>query len=220
LNAGEYGFSESNEELLARCKRADQNALEMLFRRHERPVYSLLYRMLSNHDDAEEALADVFVKVWRSAASFRGQAKFTTWLYHIAVNTARDRLRSRRGGMEVSFETLARDEEQIADVTRAGENPERVVLRAEEWARISAALSALSDEDRILIVLHHLRELGYDEISDITGIPVNNLKVKLFRARRRLCQACADMEKECRENELRTDTTEAAGFQPQSTECP
>ena len=60
----DYDFSVSNEELLRLCERQDQDALRLLFRRHERPVYSLLFRMLSNHEDAEEALADVFVKVW------------------------------------------------------------------------------------------------------------------------------------------------------------
>src|SRR5208283_4224378 len=100
----------SNEELLELCKRQDQEALGVLFRRHERPVYNLLYRMLSNHEDAEEALAEVFVKVWRAAASFKGEAKFTTWLFRIASNTARDYLRSRKSRPEVSVEEVVVDE--------------------------------------------------------------------------------------------------------------
>jgi len=220
LSQSEHRFSESNEELLAQCKRGDQSALEVLFRRHERPVYSLLYRMLGNHDDTEESLADVFVKVWRSAGSFRGDARFTTWLYHIAANTARDKLRSRRGNVEMSFEDMARDEEAFAATGRTAESPENVLLRAEDSARLSAAIRTLSDEDRLLITLHHLQEFSCDEISEITGISVSNLKVKLFRARRKLREACSDMESGWQDNELRPDTTEAAGFQPRPTECP
>jgi RNA polymerase sigma-70 factor (ECF subfamily) len=219
LSQAEHGFPESNEELLAQCKRGDQSALEVLFRRHERPVYSLLYRMIGNHDDTEEALADVFVKVWRSAGSFRGDARFTTWLYHIAANTAKDRLRSRRGSLEMSFEDMTRDEEAFAATASAEEDPERAVLRAENSAKLSAAIRALSEEDRLLITLHHMQELSCDEMAEITGISVNNLKVKLFRARRKLREACSDMENGWQENELRANTTEAAGFEPRPTEC-
>ena len=83
--AVDHDFSVSNEELLEMCKRQDHEALRVLFKRHERPVYGLLLRMLSNHDDAEEALADVFVKVWRGAAKFKGDSKFTTWLFRICL---------------------------------------------------------------------------------------------------------------------------------------
>ncbi|MCE5199859.1 sigma-70 family RNA polymerase sigma factor, partial [bacterium] len=105
-SAVEYDFGQSNEELLDACKRQDQEALRVLFRRHERPVYNLLLRMLSKHEDAEDALAEVFVKVWRSAAGFKGDSKFTTWLYRIASNTARDHLRSRQVRPEVSIEDV------------------------------------------------------------------------------------------------------------------
>lgn len=213
----EHRFSESSEELLGRCVRGDQIALEGLFRRHERPVYGLLYRMLGNHDDAEEALADVFVKVWRSAATFRGGARFTTWLYHIAANTARDRLRARAEKACLSFDEIAGNEEAFAGTA---ESPEKATLKAAEWAVVAAALQRLSDDDRLLITLHHLQELSCEDISEITGIPVNNLKVKLFRARRKLRQACLETDKEVRGNELRANTTEAAGLQPPATECP
>jgi len=212
----EHRFSESSEELLARCKTGDHGALEALYRRHERPVYSLLYRMLGNHDDAEEAIADVFVKVWRSAASFRGQARFTTWLYHIAANTARDRLRSCRG-VEVSFEEIVGNEEAFAAAGRQAESPEKTAIRASETARVMAVLGTLQDDDRLLLTLHHLQDLSCEEISQITGIAVSNLKVKLFRARRKLRQALSETENVYG---LRKNTTDAAGFQPQPTECP
>ena len=214
-----YDFSMSNEELLELCKRQDQEALRLLFRRHERPVYSLLLRMLSNHEDAEEALAAVFVKVWRGASGFKGDAKFTTWLFKIASNTARDILRSRRLRQEVSIEDVAINEAETQ--SRSGSvagDPVKAALIAEERALISRAMRELSEEDRLLISLYHFQERDYDEIAEITDIPASNLKVKLFRARQRLRKLCAEMEKGDGENEVRTDTTQSSGLQQGAAE--
>ena len=214
-----YDFSMSNEELLELCKRQDQDALRVLFRRHERPVYSLLYRMLSNHEDAEEALAAVFVKVWRAAAGFKGDSKFTTWLFRIASNTARDTLRSRRLRQEVSIEDVVINEAETQ--SRSGSvagDPVKAALIAEERALISRAMQELTEEDRLLISLYHFQERDYDEIAEITDIPASNLKVKLFRARQKLRKLCAEMEKGDGENEVRTDTTQSSGLQQGAAE--
>lgn len=213
-SVGDYDFSVSNEELLDQCKRQDQEALRVLLRRHERPVYSLLYRMLSSHEDAEEALADVFVKVWRNAAGFKGDCKFTTWLYKIAANTARDRLRSRMIRHEVAIEDVVLDESASASKT---DDPEKQVIDADEVARITAAMKGLSEEDRLLVTLYHFQELEYGEIQEITGIPASNLKVKLFRARERLRKLC-ETQKGGGTDEMRTDTTGSSGLQQGSAE--
>jgi len=213
-----YDFSVSNEELLELCKRQDQEALRLLLRRHERPVYSLLYRMLSNHEDAEEALAEVFVKVWRGAAFFKGDAKFTTWLYRIASNTARDFLRSRKSRQEVSIEDVVINEFEICERSGADMgDPEKKAIENEGRAQILRAMNELSEDDRLLISLYHFQEFDYEHISKITGTPPNNLKVKLFRARQRLRKACAALE-EGDKNELRASTTESAGLQQEAAE--
>ena len=208
-SAADHDFSISNEALLELCKQQDQEALRVLFKRHERPVYNMLLRMLSSREDAEEALAEVFVKVWRAAAGFKGDCKFTTWLYKITANTARDYLRSRMTRQEVSM-----DEVMIEDIEAPqSASPEAAAINAEDRARIVAAMARLSEEDRLLISLYHFQELDYDEIAEISGIPPGNLKVKLFRARQRLRRFCAEQEKDGGENELRTDTTGSSGLQ-------
>ena len=215
----DYDFSASNEELLELCMRQDQEALRVLFRRHERPVYSLLYRMLSNHEDAEEALAEVFVKVWRAAGGFKGEAKFTTWLYRIASNTARDKLRSRQIRQEVFIDEAIVDEaglgEQIASM---GGDPEKCALVADERARVIRAMQELAEDDRLLITLYHFQECDYEEISQVTGVSPANLKVRLFRARQRLRKVCADAEKEGGTDEMRVDTAGSSGLQQRATE--
>ena len=211
--AGDYDFSVSNEMLLELCKQQDQDALRVLLQRHERPVYNLLFRMLSNHDDAEEALAEVFVKVWRAAATFKGDSKFTTWLFRIAANTARDCLRSRMVRPEVSLEDVVVNEAEAANTTNCRTpSPESAAIDADDRARVIRAMQNLSEEDRLLVSLYHFQELDYDEIAKITNIPTGNLKVKLFRARQRLKSLCAEQEKDGGENEMRGNTTEPSGL--------
>lgn len=196
MNSGStYDQSVSSEELLRRCKENDETALRELFRRYERPVYGMLYRMLGRHEDAEEAVSDVFVKLWKAAAGFRGDAKFTTWLYRIAGNTARDFLRSRKARPEFPVDDEILSEMDLSDGSSVVD-PETSVVSKEELERIERAMLRLSPEDRQLVTLFHIRELGLDEIASITGQKRNNLKVKLFRARQRLRAHLSDMDTE------------------------
>lgn len=210
-----YDFGESNEELLRRCQEKDETALRELLRRHERPVYSLLYRMLGSREDAEDALADVFVKVWKSAGSFRGTAKFTTWLYRIAGNTARDMLRSRKARPEVTVEDELLNEMDATGPTAV--DPAQAVVNADELARIERAMQKLSADDRLLVTLYHIQESSIEEIAEITGLSRSNLKVKLFRARQKLRAHLEDQDRET-SNELQSGTTGPFGLQPGSAE--
>lgn len=206
MNSGStYDYSVSSEELLRRCKENDETALRELFRRYERPVYGMLYRMLGRHEDAEEALSDVFVKLWKAAAGFRGDAKFTTWLYRIAGNTARDFLRSRKARPEFPVDDEILSEMDLSDGSSVVD-PEASLVGKEEVARIERAMLRLSPEDRQLVTLFHVRELGLDEIASIMGQKRNNLKVKLFRARQRLRVHLSDMDME-NDNEVQQGKT-------------
>jgi RNA polymerase sigma-70 factor, ECF subfamily len=216
----QFDFSVSNEQLLQECAQQDQESLRELFRRHKGPVYNLLYRTLSSHDDAEEALADVFVKVWRNAKGFRGNSKFTTWLYSIAANTAKDRLRARKGRNEVSCEEVLDWESHISmsAPVSAQESPEQAVMKGLEREVMHRAMAALNEEERLILTLYHLQNCDYSEITRITGIAAYNLKVKLFRARLKLRKLCEQLDREVNEDELRTSTTEPAGLQQRSAE--
>ena len=217
--AAENDLAISNEELLDLCVGQDQEALRLLLRRHERSVYSLLYRMLNNPEDAEEALAEVFVKVWRGAAGFKRDAKFTTWLFRIASNTARDFLRSRKSRPEVSIDdTVLAETNMGLSLCSNTPDPEKSAIAADDRAQLTRAMWNLSDEDRLLIELYHIQERDYDEIEQITGIPASNLKVKLFRARQRLKKLCAEQERSDISDEMRRSTAESSGLQPGTAE--
>ena len=210
-----YSFGVSSEELLRRCQDGDEGALRELLRRHERAVYSVLYQMLRSHDDAEEALADVFVKVWRAAASFRGKSKFTTWLYRIAANTARDFLRSRRARPEIAVEDVILTKADLSD--HAIVDPEEALVKSDELAGIEMAMQKLAEGDRLLITLYHMRECSLEEIAEITGHSRVGLRVKLLRARRRLRMHLDHLEQETKD-EMRAGTTESIGLQPRPPE--
>jgi len=215
----QFDFSVSNEQLLRDCAQHDQEGMRELFRRHKGPIYNLLYRTLSSHDDAEEALADVFVKVWRNAKGFKGDSKFTTWLYSIAANTAKDRLRMRKSRREVSCEEVLDWESRIGPNTASAVvSPEQAAMMGSERETMQRALTALNDEERLLVTLYHLQNCDYAEITRITGIVACNLKVKLFRARLKLRKLCEQLDREVSENELRTDTTGTSGLQQQGAE--
>lgn len=218
--AADNDLSISNEELLDLCVKQDQEALRLLLRRHERSVYSLLYRMLSNPEDAEDALAEVFVKVWRGAAGFKRDAKFTTWLFRIASNTARDFLRSRKSRTEVSIDDTILAETQVGTaINSSTPDPEKSAIAADDRARIIQAMQSLSEEDRMLVELYHIQERDYDEIAQITGIPESNLKVKLFRARQRLKKLCAEQERSDVSDEMRRSAADSTGLQSGAAEC-
>lgn len=179
----------SDEDLLMRCREQDELALKELLSRHQFSIYNLLYRMLGCREDAEEALADVFVKVWRGAAGFKGRSKFRTWLYRIAANTARDMLRARKARPEVALEdAMLEDAANLESygITNSSNSNAEIAEESSITALLSKAMERLSDDDRLIISLYHLDECSLPEIAEILGQSRDNLKVRLFRARQKL----------------------------------
>ena len=198
----------TDKELLEMCCKQDNDALRQLFVRHERAVYSLLKRLLTSSEDAEEALADVFVKIWKSSKTFKSESKFTTWLYTIASNTAKDKLRAKKNKLEVtSIETIPGEWDFLVGKDDISRNPADLIVKQEDKNILLKSLEKLSFEDRQLISLFHFNELSYEEIGVVTGISIVNLKVRLFRARQRLRSILGNQEKEISNDELQRSAT-------------
>ena len=171
---------------MTRCAAGDEAAFGVLYERHHRLVYNIAYRMLGNPTDAEDILPDVFVKAWTKAGDFRGGSQVSTWLYRIAANMAMDRLRSGRHTKEVFWDDLPVRDQAMPDVGGESDNPERVAIRHDDERRLNKALGMLSKDERLLVTLYHLQGCSYTEVEEITGISTQNIKSRLFRARRRL----------------------------------
>jgi RNA polymerase sigma-70 factor (ECF subfamily) len=174
-------------ELLRRCAAGDADALRRLFDRYKQSLGRYLCTLLQSREDAEETVADVFVKAWQGAAQFRGSASVRSWLYAIATHAALDRLRARRRTTPTPTPHSDLDEP-----LRAAEDaePETVLLHAYERQRdrraLCRALSRLDPEDRMLIALRHSEGCSYRQIQEITGEKLANVRIRLHRARQRL----------------------------------
>jgi RNA polymerase sigma-70 factor, ECF subfamily len=167
--------SASDESLVAAFVRSgDQEALEVLLRRHESRVFGLAYRMLGNRVDALDATQDVFLTVFRKARSFRHQSAFATWLYRLTVNACNDL------GRKKSRAPIPLDEQHVAGSESFGGVETRLV--------IEQALDLLVPDQRAAVVMRDLYGMSYEEIGEATGAPVGTVKSRISRGRLRLAE--------------------------------
>ncbi len=162
----------------------DSNAFEALVKAHERSVYNLALRMLGNEQDALDASQEAFFRAYRSLDSFRGDSKFSVWLYRITGNVCLDMLR-RAGRRPESSLTVEDDGEELAVPDERGD-PQRALERKELRAAVREGLMRLEPPFRQALILRELNGLTYDEIARVTGLEAGTVKSRIFRARRKL----------------------------------
>ncbi len=171
-------------ELVARAIAGREEGFEELVRRYQRPIVAYVYRMVGDYDAALDLTQEVFIKVYGSLERYRPEFKFSTWIYRIAHNAAIDHLR-RQGSMrtedlEVEAEGGRTYEKPLAS---NAPTPEQESERRERRAEIEEVVQALAPAYRELIVLRHAHDLSYDEIAEVTGLPLGTVKNRIFRAR-------------------------------------
>jgi RNA polymerase sigma-70 factor (ECF subfamily) len=184
---------EDEARLVARLRKRDEAAFNQFVRMYEQRVFALVLRMLGNRAEAQDLAQEVFITVFRSIESFRGDSRLGTWLYRVAINHCKNRIkyldrRSTRAHDAIEDAT----EGDVADGGAIGGRPARPDEAAEgsEMERaVRKALAGLDDEHRELIVLRDLEGLAYEEIVAITGLPDGTVKSRLHRARAALREA-------------------------------
>ncbi|MBW3623086.1 MAG: RNA polymerase sigma factor, partial [Armatimonadetes bacterium] len=212
MTSSERDAAETRDrELLQACQEGSQAALRELWEHHHRMIYNLAYRMLGSHEDAEELVPEVFLKVWRNCHRFGGRSRVTTWIYQMASNLAVDRLRSRRSRSFTLLEDLPEGQETANLPATSDSQPEETYLRNEAAEQLHVALGRLSPEDRLLVTLYHLQGHTYEEIEGITRLSNANIKSKLFRARQRLKKHLAPL-REDPSHDVQTDSDSAGGL--------
>jgi RNA polymerase sigma factor (sigma-70 family) len=159
----------------------DTNAFAALVDRYKDMVYTLSLRMIRNREEAEELAQDTFIKVYRSLGKFKGESKFSTWLYKVAYNTCLDRLKKNKGEQYV-IAIDAYTEEQVAALNNAFDTIED----KERKQMLQDCLHLLPGEDSFLLTLYYFEEQSVKEISKIIGVTSNHVKIKLFRSRKKL----------------------------------
>lgn len=160
--------------------RAD--GFEELVRRYQRPITSYVFRMLGDYEASLDVTQEVFIKVYNSLSKYSAEYKFSTWLYRIAHNAAVDHMR-RNSVTPQSLETENADGSYQIQIESGGSSPEQDHERREWRTEIDSVVKCLPNAYRDLIVLRHGRDLSYDEIAEVTGLPLGTVKNRLFRAR-------------------------------------
>ncbi len=180
--------SDADALLVERAKRGETSAFEMLVVKYQRRIERLIGRMVRDVDLVPDIAQETFIRAWRALPKFRGESAFYTWLYRIAVNTAKKALVDKKrdpvmleSGLVSSDEgeEPSRAENELSD----GETPEAVLASKEIAATVNAAIDALSEELRQAIVLREIEGLSYEEIADVMNCPIGTVRSRIFRAR-------------------------------------
>ena len=172
-------MAESMEEVwLAQAKSGDHEAFGCLVRAYEKRVFALTRRLCEDPSDAEEAAQDAFLAVWQGLPSFRGEARFSTWLYRLTVNACTDilRRRQRRSGRDEPLDRA----EALPD---RAPSPQEAAERKELRSAIEAGLRQLPEEYRTALVLREIQQLSYEEIAQATGAKPGTIKSRISRGR-------------------------------------
>jgi RNA polymerase sigma-70 factor (ECF subfamily) len=158
----------------------DVDSFNQLVRRWERPIYALAYRTIGREEDARDVCQETFFRAFRALPGFRGQAKFSSWLYRIALNLCRDWIRRQRRTPTVATPEGV-DLVELASERGPAESIEDLVARREMSRAVAEAMRRLPDEQRTAIILKEYHGLTFQEIADLQGCPLSTVKTRLYQ---------------------------------------
>jgi RNA polymerase sigma-70 factor, ECF subfamily len=185
-----------DRELAARACEGRERAFRELLIRYERPVFSLVYRMLRDREQAEDTAQETFIKAFNAIQSYNPAYKFSSWIFKIANNLAIDHLRKRELDTvsihgSVHAESDEAEERTRITLTDSGETPQEYAENRELGSQIEAAMGRLRPEYRTAILLRHVEGHSYDEVSEIMEVPLGTVKTYIHRARSELKELLA-----------------------------
>ena len=180
----EPGNADSDQALVERVQRGDKAAFDMLVRKYQHKIVKLVTRYVHDGTEALDVAQEAFIKAYRAIHGFRGDSAFYTWLYRIAINTAKNHLvaegrRPLDHGMDLQDPEQYDMQARLRDV----DTPERLLLTDEIQKTVEQAIEALPEDLRTAIVLRELEGLSYEEIAEKMGCPVGTVRSRIFRAR-------------------------------------
>jgi RNA polymerase sigma-70 factor (ECF subfamily) len=179
--------------LVERFKQGDPRAFEMLVLKYQRRIERLIARMVRDTDLVPDIAQETFVRAYRALPQFRGESAFYTWLYRIAVNTAKKALVDLKRDPVISESSMPQSEEgdetsRTENELTDGETPEAVLASKEIAATVNAAIEALSEDLRQAITLREIEGLSYEEIADVMNCPIGTVRSRIFRAREAIAE--------------------------------
>lgn len=173
------------KQLIERSRRGDVAAFDKLVRRYERTVYNVAYRLSGSHDDAADIAQEAFVRAWNNLKSFRGEAQFSTWIHRIVTNVFLDDRKKKRSRPTTSLdESVDLDENTVTrQFEDSAPGPEALMEGEERRMILEKAIHTLPEAQRVMIVMYHNQGLAYEEIAELTQLPIGTVKSRLNRAR-------------------------------------
>ncbi len=173
-------MASTDEELVARSMGGDLDSFNQLVLRWERPIYALAYRVIGREEDARDVCQETFLRAFRALGGFKGQAKFSSWLYRITLNLCRDWIRrERRQPLAQAPEGV--DLVELAGETEPSESIEALVARKEIGAAVAKAMALLPEEQRTAIVLKEYHGMTFQEIANTLDCPLSTVKTRLYQ---------------------------------------
>src|SRR6188472_14961 len=170
----------TDEELVARSRGGDLDSINQLVVRWERPIYALAYRVIGREEEARDVAQETFLRAFRALGGFKGQAKFSSWLYRITLNLCRDWIRRERR-TPVSQAPEGVDLIELAGETEPSESIEQLVSRRELGRAVAKAMAMLPEEQRTAIILKEYHGLTFQEIADLLECPLSTVKTRLYQ---------------------------------------
>ncbi len=178
------GEREVDQELVVRVQKGDKRAFDLLVLKYQHKVVNLISRYIRDHSEVYDVAQEAFIKAYRALPQFRGDSAFYTWMYRIAINTAKNYLVS-QGRKLPSIDIDAQDAEQFAGESGLKDNdtPERIALKDEIETTVLKAIEDLPEDLRTAITLRELEGLSYEEIAETMQCPIGTVRSRIFRAR-------------------------------------
>lgn len=174
----------SDKQLVERVKRGDQRAYDMLVLKYQHKIFGLISRYVKDNDEIQDVAQEAFIKAYRALPKFRGESAFYTWLYRIAINTAKNYLVSRsRRPPSIDVDVGDAEFYDGADGLRDTDNPENVLFGDELKTVVDTAIQALPEDLRTALTLREFDGLSYEDIADVMDCPVGTVRSRIFRAR-------------------------------------
>ncbi len=192
----------TDEELVAKSIGGDAESFNELILRWERPIYALAYRTIGREEDARDVCQETFLRAFRALPGFRGQSKFSSWLYRIALNLCRDWMRrERRTPVVQAPEDM--DLLELAAAAEPSESIEELVARKDLMRGVERVMAGLPEEQRTAIVLKEYHGLTFQEIAELVGCPLSTVKTRLYQGLVVLRRELAKNDKKTRDKMVR-----------------
>ncbi len=180
-------MEQNDSAIVSKALKGDQDAYSLLLTKYRGAIYSLVFKMIKNKEEAEDLVQETFIKAFSALASFNDEYAFSTWLFKIASNNCIDFLRKKRLKMlSIDKPVQSKDGAMPKEYPDPIRNPEMQLIETEKSSIIDVAIDNLPKKYRIAIIMRHKEEKSYEEIAEALNIPLGTVKARIFRAREKL----------------------------------